>query len=60
MGMRGVEVGSDLQPQSAWSPELLAGSVRVSGGEGCGFTLKSQAINLGSQEEGQWGCVELR
>ena len=59
MGMSGVAVGSGLQPQFAWCPELLAGSVRVSGGEGCGFALKSKANNLGSKEEGWWGCVEL-
>ena len=53
MGMRGVEVGSGLQPQSGWCPELLAGSVQVSGGEGCGFALKSQATNMGSKEEGR-------
>ena len=58
--MHGVAVGSGQQPQSAWCPELLAGSFRVSGGEGCGFALKSQATNLGSKEEGRWGCVELR
>ena len=60
VGMRGVAVGSGLQPQSAWCPELLASSVRDSGGEGCGFALKSQATNLGSKEEGRWGCVALR
>ena len=60
VGMRGVVVGSGLQAQSAWCPELLAGSVRVSDGEGCGFVLKSQATNLGSKEEERWGCVELR
>ena len=60
VGMCGVAVGSGLQPQSAWCPELLAGSVQVSGGEACGFALKSQANNLGSKVEGRWGCVELR
>ena len=60
MGMRGVAVGTGLQPQSAWCPELLAAWIRVSGGEGCGFALKSQATNLRSNEEGRWECMELR
>ena len=59
MGMPGVAVQSVMQPQSAWCAELLAGSVRVSGGEGCVFAFKSQATNQGSKEEGRWVCVEL-
>ena len=58
--MRGAALGWGLQPHFPWCPELMAVLVRVLGGEGCGFALKSQATNLGSKEEEWWGCVEIR
>ena len=60
MGMRGVAVGSGLQPQSAWCPELRAGLIRVASGVGWEFALKSQTTNLGSKKKERWGCMEIQ